>query len=204
MKKTYAIQVIILFLLMGFNLNAQKIEVIKGDLSFLKSVKLLNVEFNYDKMTVGQLPSEGEYTAKKVKETNDKEAGKGDQWLTEWNDNKTIKFEPAFITSFNKALKKYGVTLGKKETSAKYTLNVSTTFMEIGFTGWSYAKKNSELHLLLTFYEGNNHDKEIAVVKLVDVPGTAGDYSYTSGVRIASAYTQAGKSFGKYLVKVYK
>jgi hypothetical protein len=203
MKKTYAIQVIIIFILMTFNLNAQKVEVVKGDLRFLKNEKLLNVEFSYDKMTIGELPSE--YTAKKVKEHNDKEPGKGDQWLTEWNDNKTIKFEPAFISSFMKATKKYGVTIGKNEASAKYTVNVSTVFMEIGFTGWSVAKKDSEIHLVLTFYEGNNHDKEIATVNLTESKGNAGDYSYTSGVRIAAAYTEAGKSFGKFLdSKVYK
>ncbi|MCX6245866.1 MAG: hypothetical protein NTU98_14315 [Bacteroidetes bacterium] len=201
MKKLFAIQVIILFVLMTFNLHAQKIEVVKGDLSILKSEKLLNAEFTYDQMAIGQLPNEAEYTAKKVKEHNDKEPGKGNQWLTEWNDNKPIKFEPAFITSFNKYTKKYGVVIGKKETSAKYTVKVSTIFLEIGFTGWSYANKPSEINLLFTFYEGNNPEKEIAVVRINGVKSTAGDYSYTSGVRIASAYTEAGKAFGKYMAK---
>jgi hypothetical protein len=201
MKKTYAIHVVVLLVLMTLNLRAQKFQVVKGDLGFLKNEKLLNVEFSWDKMAVGTLPTEAEYTAKKVKEHNDKEPGKGDKWLIEWNDNKSIKFAPSFITNFNKNVKKYGVVMGENETTAKYTVNVSTTFLEIGFTGWSYAKKNAEINLVITFYEGTNHEKELATVKVDGVPGVTGDYSYTSGVRIGSAYIEAGKQFGKFLAK---
>lgn len=205
MKKSNAILVIMLLSIMNFGLKAQKISVVKGDLGLLKNEKLLNVEFAYDKMAIGQLPTESEYTAKKVKEHNDKTPGKGDQWLVEWNDNKPIKFEPSFIEGFTKATKKFKVVMGKKESSARYTLLISTTFLEIGFTGWSYANKAAEINLLITIYEGNDREKEIAVINVEGAQSTKGDYSYTSGVRIASAYTTAGLSLGKFLVKqVYK
>jgi hypothetical protein len=201
MKRNLFLFAILLLLTAGIEVQGQKITLESGSLAQIKNEKSLNFEFAFDKMAIGELATEAEYTERKVKEHNDKEPGKGDQWLVEWNDNKTILFGPSLVTAFNKMVKKAGVTGNEGETGAKYTFLVTTTFIEIGFTGWSYANKPSEVNLTITVYEGANRDKEIAVLKLEGAKSTEGDYSYTSGRRIASAYKTAGYGLGKFLMK---
>ena len=205
MKKNLSFIIIFLFLSFSGTLKAQSFNVISGDLSQLKNDNSLNVEFTFDHMAIGQMSSEADYIAKKVKEHNDKVPGKGDKWLTEWNDNKTNLFAPGFLTFFNKAIKKYKVVADRNLPQAKYTMVVNTTFLEIGFSGWSYANKAAEIRLELTFYEGNSLGKMIGKMTVQGLYGSTSDYSYTSGVRIASAYQVAGLAIGKYLAKkVYK
>lgn len=178
---------------------------VSGELTPLKGEKSLNVVFSYDNMVVGILPSESAYIDKKVKEHNDAFPGKGDKWLAEWNSNKSTLWEPGFLIPFNKAIKKYGVVAEKNATAAKYTMLVSTTFLEIGFTGWSYAKKDAEVELDITVYEGSDRESAIAKLAVKNIYGKQGDYSFTSGIRISSAYEMAGKKLGKFIVqRVYK
>ncbi len=65
---------------LSFNVSAQKLKLIEGDLSILKNEKSINTVFTYDNMSVGKYDKESEYISKKKDDYNAKEAGKGDKW----------------------------------------------------------------------------------------------------------------------------
>src|SRR6476469_9044366 len=83
--------------------TAQKLKLIEGDLSVLKSEKTINTTFAYDNMSVGKFNKESDYIAKKKEDYNAKEAGKGDKWAKDWLNDRPDKFEPRFNELFAKS-----------------------------------------------------------------------------------------------------
>ena len=185
----------------------------QGDLKVLGNGKTLNIFFTYDSMGVDRFSNEADFLAR-VKNKLKDEADETDLWLNEWKNNKTLLFEPAFLEGFNKVLNKYGVNAKQNIADAQYTIQVSTTFIHTGWTlskddefwlGSFIANNESEVQLKLLIFEGINKDKIVAKFNATGFFGGERDYSETSGARIASAYTKAGKEIGKFLYKrVYK
>ena len=83
MKKLFVL-VLVLAMVPGAMLNAQKIKMKSGSLDFLKGQTSLLVKYDYSNMAVGKFTDEAEYIAKKKAEYNEKEAGKGDKWAEAW------------------------------------------------------------------------------------------------------------------------
>ncbi|MDY6800622.1 MAG: hypothetical protein SVU94_05295, partial [Bacteroidota bacterium] len=72
-------------LVFGFTVTkAQKINIVEGDLGFLKGESVVNLEYDYSDMSVGKFEHEADYIAKKKAEYNEKEAGRGDKWEESW------------------------------------------------------------------------------------------------------------------------
>ncbi len=204
MKTKSSFLFLFIFICISMNLKGQEIRLRSGDLQPLKKEKKINLSYSFDKLVIGELKSEAEYIAKKIKEHNDAEPGKGDKWLSEWHDNKVLLFERSFELSLNKMLKKHGVLAEKNGQSAKYTMNINTIFIEPGWSGWAFAHKNSEIDLEVTIYATQDKEKTIGKISIHSL-GAADDHSSTSGIRISSAYAAAGKILGKYFHKhVYK
>src|ERR1700758_5102854 len=70
--------------------------------TFLKGQKDLNIQYSFDKMTVGNAGLEADYVSSKKEEYNKKEAGKGDKVDQSWKSPPTRVFEPKFETLLNK------------------------------------------------------------------------------------------------------
>ena len=72
-------------LFVAATMSAQDMEVTKGDFSFLKDQKEINVEFDHSKMTVmKEKKTEEQYVTDRAKELNDKNKGVGDIWKKKW------------------------------------------------------------------------------------------------------------------------
>lgn len=78
MKKKIASLTIIIVVLFSTGF-AQKIEVLSGSVSNLKNQKIINLEYDYKDLLVGE-KAESVYIQEKVEVYNKKEAGKGDIW----------------------------------------------------------------------------------------------------------------------------
>ena len=78
MKK---LSIVLLISLFAINVNAQKIKLVDGDISFLKGQKVLGVEFIYEEIMVGKM-TEADYIDKKVAEAEEREPGTGEAWRT--------------------------------------------------------------------------------------------------------------------------
>ena len=177
-------------------LYAQKINIIEGDLSALKSEKNINVEFTYENMSVGKFKTEAEYVAKKTEEYNKKEPGKGDKWAQDWVSDRTGNFD----RKFNELFEKHSnlVVTGAKK-GAKYTLVYKTTFIEPGYNIY-ITRKNAETDAEVWIVEAANPSKVIAKLEVNHAKGrTFGGNDYASGERIGECYADAGKYLGKFI-----
>ena len=172
--------------------NAQKVKTTSGNADVLKAETSINIEFNYDNLSVGKFKSEQEYVTAKTEEYNKKEAGKGDTWAASWKNDKESRFEPKFIELFKEAS---GMTV---VTSAKYTLIFKTTSIEPGYN-IGISRKNAQIDAEIWIVETANKSNKVATFTINNVPGgTAFGYDFDTGLRISEAYAKAGKSLGKF------
>ena len=192
---------LLLCLLFSMTSYSQK-EAKKGDYSFLKGEKSLNVEFDYSNMLIGKQLSEKEYLDEKVEKYNKDEAGRGDKWKESWLSDRENKFEPKFLQLINKSLEGPGIDCGKNK-EANYTVIVHTTYTEPGFNVGVMSKPSS-CNYTFTFIE-NDTKKEVASYILENVPGTSvTGADIATGPRIAESYAKAGKMLGAYIAKSIK
>lgn len=193
MKKVFFILLTSAF---AAGVNAQKIKLTSGSLSFLSGVQSVNVSFDYSDMKVGK-KSEEEYIEGKVADYNKKESGKGDQWKKSWVNDRESRFEPKFLELLSKNASKWSFSKG----SGDVEMQVHTYFTEPGFNV-GVAKGYAMIDLKVTFLQNG---QEAAVVSVTKSPGrTYGYGDFDTGVRITEAYAAAGKYLGKYLTKSAK
>ena len=182
------------FTLVIFSLNAsaQRIKTVEGDLSVLKNESTINVEFEYDGMSVGKYDKEADYIKAKTDEYNKKEPGRGDNWAKSWVSDRASRYEPRFISEFQDAT---NMTVKK---DSKYTLIFKTTSTEPGYN-IVISRKNAEIDAEVTIIETATK-KKIASLTVKNAPGRIyGGYDYDTGVRITEAYAVSGKRLGKYI-----
>lgn len=181
--------------------NAQKIKLVSGNLDFLKGQKVLNVEYNYDGMSVGKFKNEADYIAKKVNNYNEDEPGKGDKWRENWFNDRAKRYQPNFEELINKYLENCGVVVRPDSKDAKYTLILKTTFTEPGFN-IGISRKPALINVKVIFIQTDEPEKELAIIGITKCPGRgAGGYDFDVAYRIEEAYAKCGKELGKYLLK---
>jgi len=190
------------FLVLGVTaIQAQKIKVTKGDLSFLKGQTEVLVEFDYSEMAVGKFNNEQDYLDKKVAEYNEKEAGKGDAWKESWEADREGRFHPKFEELMNRYTSKANCNFDQTNINAQYTLILKTIFTEPGFN-IGVMRKDAMINVEVIFVERANPENQLAVITMTNVPGRdATGNDYDTGFRISEAYAKCGKSLGAYLVK---
>ena len=175
---------------------AQKMKMRSGSFSALKGEKTVNIQFTYDNMMVGKY-TEADYLAKKTKEYNEKEAGKGDNFAKSWVADRVARFEPKFEELFNDG----GSLSGSRDNAdAKYTLVVNTDFTEPGYNiGVSKMPASINATIKLVEKAGGN---ELGAMQVVGVPGSQfGGYDFDTGSRLAESYAKLGKELRKYIDK---
>jgi hypothetical protein len=190
-----------MILLSVSSLLAQKIELKSGSLEFLKGETSLNVEYNYEGLTVGKI-TEQAYIEKNVAEHNSKEAGKGDKWLQAWKTSRATRFEPKFEELLNKQLSERKVALkAGKHPDARFTLVLKTINLE---PGWNAAvmRAPAAISTEAGFYETKDRSKQLAVITILKAPGRdAMGYDYDVGFRLQEGYAKTGKELGAFLAK---
>jgi hypothetical protein len=192
--KYFATVILALFFSTAF-VNAQEVDLSKGNLEVLKGETSINIEFTYEKMSVGDYSKESEYIKKRTEELNEKSPGSGDAWAIKWQEDKAGKFEPKFILGFTNLSK---ITVSK---DAKYTLIFNTKALEPGYQA-GIAKKNAGIDGTVTLVETANRTKKLAVLS-VERPGENKfrGAAFDAGARIADAYYLTGQKVGKFIKK---
>ncbi len=195
MKSKLLLSVGIMFLALNV-LSQRATDFRKANYSFLKSVKKINVVFDYEGMTVGKNQTEEDYVAETVAEKNEKKAGAGDEWKEAWEKGKLNTYEPGFIEKFNKSTKKLGLVASQGD-DAEMTVIVKITRLEPGF--YSYAvNRNAAVDLVLSFVETADHEKIVSQVIMTNMQGN--ENPSVSG-RVYGAFATAGAYLGKYAYK---
>ena len=188
------VAMIIALSLTSIAIKAQDVNLIKGNLLFLKDEKTINIEFTYEKMTVDGT-KEADFIKTKKAEYNAKEAGTGDSWAIKWEEDKGMKFEPKFITAF---VNLSGITVSK---DAKYTMIFNTKNMEPGYS-IGVSKRNAGIDGTVTIVETADRTKILAKLS-VERPGENmfRGAAFDAGSRIADAYNLSGQKVGKFVKK---
>jgi hypothetical protein len=178
---------------------AQKVKLATGSLKDLKGEKTMKTEFIYDGMVISRdnIP-EADYIARKKKDYNAKEIGRGDTWEKQWYADRTERFEP----KFNELLEKHGKisTIGE----AKYTLIFKTIMTE---PGWNVgvARASARIDAEAWIVETSNPSNIIAKITVTNAPGGgAMGYDFDAGYRLQEAYAKSGKEIGQLIVSATK
>lgn len=183
------------FLFISTAVTAQEVDISKGSLGFLLNEKTINIEFTYEKMSVGDFPKEADYIKNKKQEMNAKEPGSGDTWAAKWEEDKAGRFEPKFILGFTGQI---DMTVSK---DARYTLIFNTKSLEPGYQV-GVSKRNAGIDGTIIIVETANRSKVLAKLT-VERPeenkwrGAAFD----AGSRIADAYYLSGQKVAKFIKK---
>lgn len=205
MKKIKLFVITGLIALSGTVAQAQKFTEGDDNFTFLKGQKVLNLEYTYDNMLVGETPEE-DYKKRKIAEYNEKQRGKGDRWAEKWVANRSAVYEPMFEELVNKVLSKdASLYVAKNKKDAKYTMIVHTSVTEPGFNSM-VMKKNPYCNYEISWVEtatGKVMAKaEMEKVAGVLMGGSAWDFDPANSIK--ECYAKAGKMAGKAMLKGLK
>lgn len=178
--------------------SAQDVDINSGDLSFLKDQKTINIEFTFNKLSVGDFSKEADYIKKKKEEYNAKEPGSGDPWAVKWEEDKTTRFGNKFITGF------MALSGMSASSESKYTMIVNTKAIEPGYS-IGVSKRNAGIDGTITIVETANRTKKLAALYF-ERPGENmfRGAAFDAGSRIADAYYLTGQKTGKFFKKNIK
>ena len=166
--------------------------VVTGDLSILKNEKTFNVVIvpGIKKMGAKEEP-DSIYIPNRVKELNEKKAGKGDKWLEEWEAAQK-NFKQAFIDGFNVKAQKKGVNIGSNDAQANYTFILYTrNLMEF----WS------AMYLILDMDVVKTSDPSTRIISIRFPVNNSSKATKAYKDLNERAYYWAGYLFGKYFAK---
>lgn len=171
---------------------------VSGNTDFLINEKDFNVVFNYESMAVGVFRTEAEYVQKKVTELNNSEPGNGDKWLEKWNFKKSSDFPRTFLKSLNKKINKAEMKADTALINTKYTFIIKPYYLE---EGWDVVINSAPaiVRMQILVCETANSNLPVAEFRIT------GEFS--SGSQVFGgmvAFDEAGKAFGKLLMKSLK
>ncbi len=194
---------IVATILISTLLNAQDMNIVKGDFNFLKGEKEINVEFDFSNVTLmKEEKSEAQYVEERTKELNEKNKGVGDVWKKKWASSKELIWIPKFLELVNIVLskEKKDLTFNEEVTTAKYTLIVETVWL---YPGWDAGvmKQAAKVTTLLKFVETANKSNVLLEITSKEAPGDQWGNNYSNESRIGEGYAKTGKSLAKMIIK---
>ncbi|MBO9698918.1 MAG: hypothetical protein J7604_01850 [Sporocytophaga sp.] len=196
--KHFFTTLIILFVL-SYNCFSQKTDKEKSEeIKFLKDQSVLNLQFDYQGMLIGDTP-EQLYVEEKRETKNSRSEGSGNKWESEWQFNKTDDFPRRFSELFNKYLAKKKLHISK-DTSATYTVTVKTLRIDPGFYTGTIASAPAMADMEFIFTKSDEPDKVLCRLRIKGVEGSAGFASFDAGLRMQECYAKAGKILANYIL----
>jgi hypothetical protein len=123
-----------LILFSAFTTHAQKMKLLSGGVKPLKGETSFNIKFQYDSMIVGTETKERDYLTEKKYLWDQKQQGRGSDFVEMWFEDRARLYEPAFVASFEKFSERK-----LYDEKAKYTLILKTTRTE---GGWNVGVMN--------------------------------------------------------------
>ena len=182
-----------------FDSQAQKVALKSGSLDALSTLSEIRVEYTYDNMMVGKYKEE-DYLEKKVKEYNDKEAGKGDEWKLDWVNDRTARFQPRFQETFDNMFIFTGVDFQcNPDVTGIEKMVFHTTFTEPGYNIYM-SSKIASINAEVIFYDAAG--AEMAKVTITNSPGSGiFELDYDTGTRIQDAYANAGRALAAFILE---
>lgn len=172
---------------------AQKMKKVSGDFKNLKGIAEYNLTFDYTNLTVDKFKTEEDFLADKMKKREEK--GTSEDFKKSWFADRDNRYEPKFVESFNKRFDNNEVKVGEDLASAKYTMNVKTTWIYPGYNV-GVMRSPAKINTTITISENANPSNVLLVVEYEKAEGNgAMGMDYDSGYRISEAYAKLAKEF---------
>jgi hypothetical protein len=175
-----------------------------GNLATLKGSKVVNVEYSYEGMKVGN-KTEQEYEREMMEKADKKSPGTSTNWLNNWQNSRVTRFQPKFEQLLNKQLAARDADLHfGNHPEAKYTLLLKSTSIKLGYNA-GVAARPAFLDADAIFFETQNRENQVAEVTLRKMVGmdTMG-FAFEQGWRVQESYAKAGKELGAQIAKKVK
>ena len=174
---------------------AQRGEILSGDISKLKEITEYNLTFDYSNLNVDRV-SEEQFLIDKMKKRQGN--GKDIAFQNNWFADRENRYEPKFIESFVKRFKDGKVKASKNLATAKYTMDIKTTWIHPGFNV-VIMHNSSLIKTIVTVFETSNPENKLVSIEYDRVPGKGkfagplGFLDYNSGYRISESYAKLAK-----------
>ena len=195
----------ILFLCVTLAVTAQDFQEERGNLSFLKDQKVVNVEFKYDNLRLMKdNVTEKEYVEERRDFLNNRNKGEGDNWLKKWEGARETFWEPKFLDLMRRTVtESKGIVFQKDAPQAPYTLIVDAQWI---YPGWDayVMKQKAKVTTVLSFVETNNRENVLYQIRSIEAPGDQIGHNYSNELRIGEGFEKTAKSFGKLIIKRLK
>jgi hypothetical protein len=175
-----------------------------GNLAALKGAKVVNLEYAYDGMKVGNRPEE-EYVKMMMEKADKKSPGTSTNWLYNWQNNRAMRYQPKFEQLLNKQMTVRDADLHfGNHPEAKYTLLLKTVSIRLGYQA-VVAARPAFLDADAIIFETQNRENHVAEVTLrkmvgMDPMGVAAE----QGWRVQESYAKSGKELGARIAKKVK
>lgn len=180
---------------------AQKIT--SGNLDFLKGETELNVVFDWSnvRLTKEKLTEE-QFINKKTEARNEKEAGSGDTFAEDWQNDKAEFYHAKFIELYNDVLAKKNVKAAENS-DAKYTLVVEPTYI---FFGHNIGISKIPAYVNFKFtWKDSKTGKVLCTEILENVQGSqVMGFDFDETARVKESFALAAKKLAKQVYKVIK
>ncbi|MFC2505282.1 MAG: hypothetical protein ACFNVP_03935 [Capnocytophaga ochracea] len=195
----------VLFLCVTLAVTAQDFQEERGNLSFLKDQKVVNVEFKYDHLRLMKdNVTEKEYVDERREFLNNRNKGEGDNWLKKWEGARETFWEPKFLDLMRRTVtESKGIAFQKDTPQAPYTLIVDAQWIYPGWDAW-VMKQKAKVTTVLSFVETNNKENVLYQIRSIEAPGDQIGHNYSNELRIGEGFEKTAKSFGKLIIKRLK
>lgn len=183
---------LLLLLTLSTVVSAQRFDFLSGKLQNLKGISEYNVTFDYTNQKVQGFDSEEAFLKEKMEKRKDKGEAP-EKFKKEWYEDRVAKYEPAFITYFNKRFEKGEIKVGRN-TEAKYTMDIKTTWIYPGYNVVA-GSEPAKVSAIVTVYETKNPSNVLLSLKFDKSIGLPqGQFDFNQGERIAGAYEKLAKN----------
>lgn len=194
--------ILFVFLFVSSFCFSQQTKWLSGNFKNLKDISDFNLTFDYSNLKVDKFETEEEFLADKMQKREEK--GTAEIFKEGWFADRENRYEPKFEESFNKRFKKGSKKVEKNSLTAKYTINVKTTWIYPGYNV-GVVRQASKINATITVFENSNPDNVLLSIIYFKVLGNgAMGFDYNSGYRISEAYAKLAKEFASNVKKKAK
>ncbi|MGB0402720.1 MAG: hypothetical protein ACPGEG_01400 [Salibacteraceae bacterium] len=181
-------------------IHAQEIKVLSGSTEAVAKIKAFELVMNYDDISIKDHDSEEDLKEKVIAELDREAEDSGQDWLSDWEENKTKKYPSKVSRSYTKTLFKVGQIIATRsfEGETDGQIIIDTESISLGFKKGRKVE-NARLTALVSFY--NSNEDLLLQLRVSDCPGlqsTSNVYNnsspwYATFERISESYAKLGK-----------
>ncbi len=198
MIKKSAILVLFVALLIGEKSMAQLVYQTEGSVNMLGNQTKLMVKYDYSEMMMSDGSTEPVYLEKIKAELNQAVAGRGDEFLVNWEASKKTGWPFKFEELWNKYYGK--LNLSQSNTDAKYTLTVKVTVVFPGqFSSGGIGAIPAWITCDFIITETNKPSVILSKSTIKHVQGGAMCAAANSGYCVEGSFAKIAKSYTKYI-----